>query len=420
MSVSPASTDLADVPCPFCGLVCDDLAMRVTGDRLTVQANGCHLAAAGFGRTPSAATPRVGGRPATLGQAAAEAARLLQRARQPVIAGLATDVAGVRAATRLADRCGAVLDHMNSPAGLRNLLVLQDTGWITTTLSEIRNHCDLLIAAGGDLVGRFPRFFERTIANRDTLFATDRRSEVIFLGRGPAGPLELPGPVSVVDCDIARLGEAFGVMRAMVAGRALQATAAAGVPLDAWRRLTERMRQARYGVVAWAAADFDFPHAELTIQTLCELIKDLNRETRFSGMPLAGSDGDLTADNVQLWQTGYGARTSYGQGVPENDLHGYSTARLLGEGGADLLIWISSLSDTRLPPATAIPIVVLGQAGMVFEHEPAVFIPVGTPGVDHAGHLFRADRVVILPLQQLRSTTLPSVAEAVAAIDALL
>lgn len=420
MSVSPASTDLADVACPFCGLVCDDLAVRLTGDRLAVHANGCHLATAAFGRALSEATPRIAGRPATLAQAAAEAAQLVRRARQPLIAGLATDVSGARAAARLADRCGAILDHMNSTAGLRNLLVLQDTGWITTTLSEIRNRCDLLIAAGGDLVSRFPRFFERTIANSETLFSADRRCEVTFLGRGPAAPLDLPGPVSVFACDIARLGEAFGAMRAILAGRALQATAAAGVPLDAWRRLTERMKQARYGVVAWAAADFDFPHAELTIQTLCELIKDLNRDTRFSGMPLAGSDGDLTAESVQLWQTGYSGRTSYGQGEPDNDSYSYSTARLLGDGGADLLVWISSFSDTRRPPATEIPTVVLAHGGMTFEHEPAVFIPVGTPGVDHAGHMFRADRVVALPLRQLRPSTLPSVADTIATIEALL
>jgi formylmethanofuran dehydrogenase subunit B len=57
---------------------------------------------------------------------------------------------------------------------------------------------------------------------------------------------------------------------------------------------------------------------------------------------------------------------------------------------------------------------------MTFEREPAVFIPVGTPGLDHAGHLFRTDRVVALPLRQLRESSLPSVAEAIAAIEVAL
>jgi formylmethanofuran dehydrogenase subunit B len=49
-----------------------------------------------------------------------------------------------------------------------------------------------------------------------------------------------------------------------------------------------------------------------------------------------------------------------------------------------------------------------------------VYVPVGTPGLDHAGHLFRGDRVVALPLRQLRPSSLPSAAEAIAAIQTAL
>jgi len=57
---------------------------------------------------------------------------------------------------------------------------------------------------------------------------------------------------------------------------------------------------------------------------------------------------------------------------------------------------------------------------MRFEREPEVFIPVGVPGLDHAGHFFRTDKVVALPLRKLRESALPSVAEAAAAIEAAL
>jgi formylmethanofuran dehydrogenase subunit B len=411
---------IPDVTCPFCGLVCDDLVVRPTGSQLAVEANGCRIAQSGFERAPAAASPRIGGRVASLPEAAAEAARLLRQARQPLIGGLAADVEGARAAGRLADRCGGVLDHMNSTAAFRNTLVLQDSGWITTTLSEVRNRTDLLVAVGGDIVSRFPRFFERCITNRDTLFGTDRQCEVVFLGRGLPADASLKGVTSrVIACDVPRLHEALGAMRALLAERRLTAAEAGGVPMSTWKDLAERMKAARYGVAAWAAPDFDFPHAELTVQALCELIKDLNRHTRFSGLPLGGSDGDVTADSVALWQTGYGSRTAYGQGAPDHDSYYYATARLLA-GGADVLLWISSFNAARTPPATTLPTVVLGREGMTFEREPAVFIPVGTPGLDHAGHLFRTDRVVALPLRQLRESSLPSVAEAIAAIEVAL
>ena len=180
------------------------------------------------------------------------------------------------------------------------------------------------------------------------------------------------------------------------------------------------MRAAKYGVVAWAAPDLDFPHAELTLQALCELVKDLNRDTRWSGLPLGGSDGDITVDAVSLWQTGFGLRAAFGVGGPGQDLHQHATARLLASGEADALVWVSSFDPARTPPATTAPTVVLGHAAMTLPVAPAVFIPVGTPGVDHAGHLFRTDRVVALPLAAQRASTLPSVAEALEAIGAAL
>jgi len=423
----PDSSQLTDpisgVTCPFCGLLCDDLVVAGGAGGLTVRENGCGLAVAGFERAGAAAagTPRIGGRSSTLPEAAAEAARLLRDARQPLIAGLATDVAGARAVGRLADRTGAVLDHMNSAAAVRNLLVLQDGGWITTTLGEVRNRADLLLVAGGGVVSRFPRFFERCLERRETLFGDAHQCEVIFVGQGPPAGFAIPGPApTVIPCEAPRLGEVFGVLRTLLAGRRIDATSAAGLPLARWTALAERMKRARYGVLAWAAADFDFPHAELTIQSLCELVKELNRDTRFSGLPLGGSDGDLTSDAVHLWQTGFGGRTSFGQGVPLYDPYHLSAARLLESGEADLLLWVSSFHASRTPPFTAWPTVVLGRPGMTFEREPAVYIPVGTPGIDHTGHLFRTDRVVVLPLGRLRASDLPSVAEVVTAIETAL
>lgn len=412
--------DVAAVTCPFCGLVCDDLVMAGTPDALELRAGGCPTAASGFGQRGRSDGPRIAGRPATLTEAAAEAARLLREARRPLFGGLATDVEGARAAGRLADRTGGVLDHMNGAAAVRNLLVLQDGGWITTTLSEIRNRCDLLILAGGDITPRFPRFFERTIGARETLFGERAACEVVFLGRGPSTGAALRGAVEVIGCEVPALGDAFGLMRALLAGRPVEASAAAGMPTAVWQKLVDRLRAAKYGVVAWAAADFDFPHAELTIQALCELIKDLNRDTRCSGLPLGGSDGDVTADAVALWQTGFGLRAAFGGGVPEQDLHLNATDRLLASGEADVLVWIASINAARLPPATDRPTIVLGHAAMTVAREPAVFIPVGTPGVDHAGHLFRTDRVVALPLFPVRPSTVPSVAQALRAIEAAL
>ena len=418
-----AASERHDVPCPFCGLACDDLGIAVSADSVEVKANGCPLSTTAFARAGRLATqqPRVRGIAASLDDAAARAASILAAARLPLIAGLATDVAGARGALALADRVGAVTDHMGSAAKLRNLLVVQDAGWITTTLTEVRNRADLLILVGTDVVSRFPRFFERMVWVPDTMFDLDPSTrEIVYLGEAgntDAGIAPDGRAPTRIPCENRRLGEVLGALRAVLAGRHVPRDEIAGVPLAALESLAARMKQSKYGVAAWAAGDLDFPHAELAVQTLTDLVRDLNKTTRFSGLALAGTDGDFTFNQVHTWQTGFPFRTSLATGHPVYDPYHYGADRLLASGEADALLWVSSLNPARLPPATPIPTIVLGHGSMQLPGEPEVFIPVATPGVDDSGHFYRADKVVALPLRKLRESSLPSAA---AALDAIL
>ena len=90
----------------------------------------------------------IDGTPAELSTAAAIAASLLGASRQPLIAGLGTDVAGARAATKLAQRIGAAIDHMNADALLRDLDVLRESSLMLTTPSEAGMRADTLLLVG--------------------------------------------------------------------------------------------------------------------------------------------------------------------------------------------------------------------------------------------------------------------------------
>ncbi|MFZ1070664.1 MAG: formylmethanofuran dehydrogenase, partial [Methyloceanibacter sp.] len=97
-----------------------------------------------------------------------------------------------------------------------------------------------------------------------------------------------------------------------------------------------------------------------------------------------------------------------------------SILRMLTAGEGDLLVWIASISPDLSPPDTDIPTIVLGTPGLKLPRQPAVFIPVGTPGVDHAGRLVRCDSVVSLPLKNLHRAELPRAADVLGSIEAAL
>ena len=412
-----------NIACTFCGLCCDDLTIHVENNQLRVADNGCELCQAGFAEALSPAAvingqPQINGHNCSLDDALARSADLLRDSRYPLFGGLATDVSGARATLQLADHIGASIDHMTSAAMMRNILAVQDSGWMTTTLAEVRNRVDLLVVFGNGIAARTPRFYERFFNNAESMFGQDtQQRELVLIGASKDNEvLQTSSRITHLPCAPEQLGDIAMALRALLNGKSLQADNIAGIPQSQLLELVERLRNARYSVVTWNSAELDFPHAELTVQACCELVKDLNTDTRCSALPLGGSNGDHTFSQVATWQAGFATRFSLATGKPHFDPVLFDGERLLSEQETDLLLWISAFDTERRPPLSAVPTIVLGRAGMQCEAAPEVFIPVATPGIDHSGHIYRCDTVAVLPLQQLRNTDLLSVAAILQAI----
>ena len=224
MTHEATSTVVTEVACPLCGHACDDLSVDTAGAALAVVAHGCDRAVSGFARLgagSTAATPRVAGRPATLDEACAEAARLLAASAQPVFGGMALDVSGARGAMELVDRAGGVIDHMNNEFGWRASRVIQDGGGINTTLAEVKNRADLILLVGTDAVSAQPRFFERCVWVNETMFDLQPASRrIVYLGGGldtqPGHSPDGRAP-DVFDFERSRMPEALSVLNATAA-----------------------------------------------------------------------------------------------------------------------------------------------------------------------------------------------------------
>ncbi len=414
-------TEFTEVTSPFCGLGTDDLSITVDGLALTVSKNGCAINTPAFEQVISDISPRVDGQNVSIDQAVSKAADLLRETNQPVIGGCATDVNGMRSILSLADQNGAVVDHMSFNHSRRNILAMQDAGWMNTTLAEIKNRCDVLLVVGVDVEAIYPRFFDMYVWNDDSMFVDDTsHREIIFLGKAPAGLGAVsPGKrkPQVIECADQHLPEVLAMLRALVKGMPIFVSEVGGIALTDLQQLAEKLKHASYGVITWNAATLDYSHAELSVQTVCELVKELNVETRFSGFPLGGREGDQTANQVSGWITGYPARTRFSSGFPEYDPFLFDVELMLSNGEADALVWVQAFNSSAEIPETSVPTIVVGRSGMTFNQEPDVFIPVGTPGIDHTGHAYRLDNVVAIRLKQLRDSGLPSTAEVLTAIQ---
>jgi formylmethanofuran dehydrogenase subunit B len=254
--------------CPFCGLLCDDLTVDCDGAVLRPVQGACARSRAEFAKigTPEAAnaSARIAGAQASNEAALDAAATFLRQTRRPLIGGLSTDVAGMRATLELARRIGAVVDHMASQTKYRNLHVLQEFGWTTTTLAEVKNRADLVLLIGDGWHTRFPRFVERVLAPKSDLSGHALTRRIVLVDEAATSAQEaLPADCErlLLNAPSALLPALFSLLSAQAAKQPVGLDRIQGIDAIALARCVEWMLTARYGVFVWAAADLDFAHA---------------------------------------------------------------------------------------------------------------------------------------------------------------
>lgn len=393
--------------CPFCPLLCDGFSLNKSGAKLHLSGSKCPRAGAAlamFGTQSAAAEPAVDGRTVSLAAAIDAAATLLRASRQALFGGMATDVAGTRALFRLANATGAVLDHAKGDSLMHSQRALQDRGLFFTTLAEIRNRADLVVCLGTNPGEHYPEFFNRCAPAADT----DLRRSVVFVGAGTRPVTTGLAPDQVEE--LAPAGDVFdaaAMLAALVAGRR------PARPDDALAALAERMRRASYCVLVWESGRLP-EHGALFAEAVLRIVNALNRTTRAASFCLGGDHGAYTANYALAWMSGLPLRTGV---LPRGLVHEpqcYATIRLVADKAVDLLLWVASFGAELAPPVTDLPLVVFGHPALhtaVAGRARTVFIPVSTPGIGSAGHLFRADGGVVLPLEPVYQDGLPTVAE---------
>jgi len=390
--------------CPFCPLLCDSFGVAAEDGSWVLTGSACGRARAGLSHFSAAvaptAQPHIDGVACDVEAAIAAAARLLAASRQPLFGGLGTDVAGARALYALACRTGAVCDPAGGAALFHGLRALQDRGAFTTTLAEVRTRADLIVCVGSLPSERYPEFLRRC-----------------GVGEGGAVQVVLLQPMSAASADPAAEGvelvrfdgdlfDTVAMLAACVAGRAV------GDAAGSLGALAARLHAARYAVLAYEPAQLP-PQGALIIEAINRVVATLNQRSRAAALPLGGGDGASTVNAVFTWLSGLPLRTRAAPTGLEHEPLRFDANRLLADRAVDALLWIASFGTEPPPPIIDLPRIVLGHPRFAAAVQGAatVFIPVSTPGIGSAGHLFRTDGSVLMPLRALRGDDgLPTVA----------
>lgn len=407
--------------CPFCGLLCGGVPFPPSSAHaLSTDSRNSHCERLSHSWLLAQPTSSWQLKPLRLGRvlekdvAIAEVARLLGQSRRTLFCGLATDVAGMREVIDFARMVGGVLDHMHSDALQLNLKLLQHGGWIATTLSEIRFRADAIVLVGDSLLDRFPRLLALLANNARPLpklfwLGTDDirfRTQTLLVPDAQAISLKkgewLPALSSLLRQVSSKSKHELEMDKLAVETSAVIHT------------LHQGLKNAQYAALIWSAADFLTDGDELILDVLVRLVATLNETSRAAVLPLAGSNGDVTAQQVCTWKTGFPLRQSLSHTMADYQPSRYRAVDVLRQNDCEAGVYVSTFEPIEPPEefwAMAGPKIIVGHPGLKSATRADYFFPSGIPGIDHESHLFRGDGVAVVSLDRKREALAPAVAD---------
>ncbi|MGJ0396461.1 MAG: formylmethanofuran dehydrogenase [Methylocystis sp.] len=354
-------------------------------------------------------TATLDGKAIALDDAYRHAAKILNSAAFPLIAGLGADVAGARAAILLAERLKGAFDHLASRETLADLDVKRSFGMFTTTANEARLRGDCVVLIGPGLTQAWPGMLERLALDqpprRGAQAAQPRK--VIWIGPQGDEASAIPG-AKIIPASVQQLSGVLAAWRARFGGRPVALDAEKAALIDG---LVETLRSARFGVFVWSASTLD----PLAIEMMQGLVIDLNATTRFTGVHIGARGGASGVTQAAGWMTGFPPRTGFGRGYPEHDPWRFEASRLVDSGEADAALWISAFDGERPAWSRAdLPLITLAPAHAAPSR--GLFIEVGQPGVTHDSVLMSQETGGMTLFRAGAPTDAPSVAQAIGAI----
>jgi formylmethanofuran dehydrogenase subunit B len=417
---------VANVVCPVCCCLCDNLRVAVADNRVVDVQNACERGRNWFlGRRDEVGAPvTVNGESAPLDRAIAAAADILASASYPLVYVLnEMSSEAQQRAIAIADWLGAVVDTATSSGHAPSIMAVQHAGKVTCTLGETRNRANLIIFWGTNVVAKYPRFF--------THYSADARGK--FVPRGRADRTVIA--IDTVETETTRAVdramlippnsdfEVLNVLRSLVRGVSIDAREAerqTGHSLAVWRALAEAMKQAQFGSIVFGGGLMHTRGRHANCEALFRLVAELNDHTRFVCRSIRLPGNVTGGDKTMAWLTGYPFAVDLSRGFPRYGPGEFTAEEMLARGEPDAALVVGGspgdfLSESALVHLRSIPTVhvasrlepLLRDSAIHRGGSKQVAIQTATHGFHTAGTMYRMDDVPLRTRAVVRSP-LPS------------
>jgi len=398
--------EIRDVPCPFCGCLCDDISVRLEDNRITGVENCCTLGNAKFLSKSRLQHPimRKDGKwiEVTYEEAIDETARILSDAMRPLLYGWSGTIGEAQVVgVHLAEEIGALIDSTTSVCHNPSILAIQEVGHPGCTLGQVKNRADLVVYWGCNPIEAHPRHMSRYTTYADGYFidntATDRKVIVVDIRRSDGAKIAdefiqvKPGGDYLI----------LSALRAMVRGKdEVVPDSVAGVEKVQLQRVADLMMKAKFGAVFFGLGVTMSRGKYKNVRNAIELVSELNRKTKFTISAMRGHFNVYGFNEVLTWMAGYPFAVDFSRGIAFYNPGETSVIDLLERKEPDACLVVASDPGAHFPKSTiehmaSIPTVQIDPCVNATTALCQVQIPVAITGVESAGTAYRMDGVPI-------------------------
>lgn len=396
-----------DIVCPFCATLCDDLEVIVENEEIKSVKHACKLGSAKFlnALKHRFKKPLIREnselREATMEEALDRAARILTASEHPLLYGWATTTCEAhRVGIELAEELGAVIDSCTSVCHGPSELAVQDVGYPTITLGEVKNRADLVIYWGSNPMHAHPRhlsrysifprgyFREHGSKDRELIVVDVRKTDTAkladtFIQVRPGGDYEL-----------------LSALRLIVNGGELEQGEVAGVPREEIYALAEKLVSCQWGVLFFGQGLTQSSGKIRNIDNVISLVRDLNRHTKFSMMMMRGHYNVTGFSEVLTWQAGFPFAVDFSRGYPRYNPGETAANDVLQRREVDAALIVGSDPVSHFPQRSveylaSIPLATIEPQWTPTTELSDVVIPCAIAGIEFEGTAYRMDTVPI-------------------------
>lgn len=454
-------TVISNVTCPVCGSLCDDLEIEVENNIVTKVRNACGMGESKFlgysGHRPAAPLIRKNGTlvETSLDEAVKKAAEILAKASYPILYGWSnTSCEATGAGVELAEEIGGVIDNTSTVCHGPSVLSIQDVGFSTSTLGQVRHRADLVLYWGSNPWSAHPRHIERYTNFTEGRFRhstwnkylsginahrsgkraervcklveeinqvdTEKKPKPEENQQLPSSLFEKERKMIVVDvrktrsADIAdcflqiepnKDYEVFQALRTLLKEEELQVDQVGGLPVELLEDLADVLVGCEFGVLFFGVGLTMSEGKLRNIEAGISLVRDLNQFTKFIIMPMRGHYNVTGANVVTTWQTGYPFAVDMSHGYPRYNPGETSVVDILSRDESDAALIVASDPVAHFPkePVKNLvkkPLIVIDPEMNATSLLADVIFPCAIAGIEVEGTAYRMDRVP-LPLKKV-------------------